>query len=94
MGYTLIAEDHDLIGLDHFRLTDDELALAQKAGQLRVTFAYSADISTTVIGFGASAIGRRLCDGYAQYEHPIRPYCHVKGPHQRRSARNRRAAPT
>ncbi|MBX5177222.1 hypothetical protein HF263_26745 [Rhizobium leguminosarum] len=79
MGDTLIAEDHDPIGLDHFHLPDDELALAQKAGQSRVTFGYSADTSTTVIGFGASAIGRRLGDGYTQDELQIRPYCHVKG---------------
>ncbi|MBN9987202.1 hypothetical protein [Rhizobium laguerreae] len=53
-----------------FALPDDELALAQKAGQfLRNAFGYSADTCTTVIGFGASAIGR-LCDGYAQNELP------------------------
>jgi hypothetical protein len=51
-----------------FSSPHDELELAQKAGQLRRnSFGYSADTCTTVIGFGASAIGR-LCDGYAQNE--------------------------
>jgi len=51
-----------------FALPDDELALAQKAGHfLRHAFGYSPDTCTTVIGFGASAIGR-LCDGSAQNE--------------------------
>ncbi|AUW47381.1 hypothetical protein CUJ84_pRLN3000254 (plasmid) [Rhizobium leguminosarum] len=49
-------------------MPDDELALAQKARQLRRnSFGYSVDTCTTVIGFGASAIGH-LCDGYAQNE--------------------------
>ncbi|ANP90916.1 oxygen-independent coproporphyrinogen III oxidase [Rhizobium beringeri] len=65
---TLIAEGYLPIGLDHFALPDDELALAQKAGRLRRnSLGYSADTCTTVIGFGASAIGR-VGDGYVQNE--------------------------
>ncbi|MBB4233420.1 oxygen-independent coproporphyrinogen III oxidase [Rhizobium mongolense] len=65
---TLIAEGYVPIGLDHFALPDDELALAQKAGRLRRnSLGYSADTCTTVIGFGASAIGR-VGDGYVQNE--------------------------
>ncbi|ANP91175.1 hypothetical protein BMW22_27460 (plasmid) [Rhizobium leguminosarum] len=51
-----------------FSSPDDELALAQKARQLRRnSFGYSADTCTTEIGFGGSTIGL-LCEGYAQNE--------------------------
>lgn len=64
----LLAAGYRQIGLDHFALPDDELALAQKAGQLRRnSLGYSADTCKTVIGFGPSAIGR-LRDGYVQNE--------------------------
>jgi len=65
---TLIAGGYRQIGLDHFALPDDELALAQKAGRLRRnSLGYSADTCQTLIGFGASAIGR-LGDGYVLNE--------------------------
>ncbi|NOJ41467.1 oxygen-independent coproporphyrinogen III oxidase [Bradyrhizobium australiense] len=63
---TLVAAGYHQIGLDHFALPDDELALAQKAGRLRRnSLGYSADTCKTLIGFGTSAIGR-LGDGYVQ----------------------------
>ncbi|MGY3473683.1 oxygen-independent coproporphyrinogen III oxidase [Bradyrhizobium ottawaense] len=65
---TLVSAGYRQIGLDHFALPDDELALAQKAGQLRRnSLGYSADTCKTVIGLGPSAIGR-LLDGYVQNE--------------------------
>lgn len=63
---TLVAAGYRQIGLDHFALPDDELALAQKTGRLRRnSLGYSADTCQTVIGLGASALGR-LGDGYVQ----------------------------
>ncbi|MDL2408261.1 oxygen-independent coproporphyrinogen III oxidase [Rhizobium calliandrae] len=65
---TLVAAGYLQIGLDHFALPDDELALAQKTGRLRRnSLGYSADTCQTVIGLGASAIGR-LGEGYVQNE--------------------------
>lgn len=65
---TLVAAGYRQIGLDHFALPDDELALAQKTGRLRRnSLGYSADTCQTVIGLGASAIGR-VGDGYVLNE--------------------------
>ncbi|MER9565985.1 oxygen-independent coproporphyrinogen III oxidase [Mesorhizobium sp. M0571] len=65
---TLIAAGYREIGLDHFALPDDELALAQKTGRLRRnSLGYSATTCRTLIGFGASAIGR-VGEGYVQNE--------------------------
>ncbi len=65
---TLVAAGYREIGLDHFAPPDDELALAQKTGRLRRnSLGYSADTCKTVIGFGASAIGR-VREGYVQNE--------------------------
>ncbi|MGL3104218.1 oxygen-independent coproporphyrinogen III oxidase [Bradyrhizobium sp. BR 1432] len=65
---TLVAAGYCQVGLDHFALPDDELALVQKAGRLRRnSLGYSADTCRVLIGFGPSAIGR-LGDGYVQNE--------------------------
>jgi oxygen-independent coproporphyrinogen-3 oxidase len=54
------------IGLDHFALASDELALAAEAGRLRRNFqGYTADDADALLGLGASAIGR-LPQGYVQ----------------------------
>jgi len=46
------------IGLDHFAAPGDSLAAAQRNGTLRRNFqGYASDGATTLIGFGASAIG-------------------------------------
>lgn len=66
MAGTLLAAGYRQIGLDHFALPDDELALAQRTGRLRRnSLGYSADTCQTVLGLGASALGR-LGDGYVQ----------------------------
>ncbi|UDF32417.1 UNVERIFIED_ORG: oxygen-independent coproporphyrinogen III oxidase (plasmid) [Roseateles sp. XES5] len=58
------------IGLDHYALPDDSLALAARHGRLHRNFqGYTTDACTTLIGFGASAIGRTP-DGYIQNEVP------------------------
>jgi oxygen-independent coproporphyrinogen-3 oxidase len=63
---TLVAAGYVQIGLDHFALPNDELARSQAAGKLRRNFqGYTTDICETLIGFGASAIGRTR-QGYVQ----------------------------
>ncbi|MDA9413996.1 coproporphyrinogen III oxidase [Bradyrhizobium sp. CCBAU 11430] len=65
---TLVSAGYRQVGLDHFALPNDELALAQRAGRLRRnSLGYSADTTKTVIGLGPYAIGR-LREGYVQNE--------------------------
>jgi len=62
------------IGLDHFALPDDEMALALRDGKLRRNFqGYTTDASNILLGFGASAIGH-LPQGYVQNEVHTRAY--------------------
>jgi oxygen-independent coproporphyrinogen-3 oxidase len=54
------------IGLDHFALPDDSLALALRQGRLRRNFqGYTTDTALELLGCGASAIGS-LPGGYVQ----------------------------
>jgi oxygen-independent coproporphyrinogen-3 oxidase len=54
------------IGLDHFALPGDSLAIAAEAGVLHRNFqGYTTDPCRTLIGFGVSAIGR-LPQGFVQ----------------------------
>ncbi|MCP8896078.1 oxygen-independent coproporphyrinogen III oxidase [Shinella daejeonensis] len=67
---TLAAAGYIRIGLDHYALPDDDLARAARQGKLRRNFqGYTTDACTTLIGFGASAIGR-TAEGYIQNEVP------------------------
>jgi hypothetical protein len=62
------------IGLDHFALPGDEMAIALGEGKLRRHFqGYTTDASNILLGFGASAIGR-LPQGYVQNEIHTRGY--------------------
>jgi oxygen-independent coproporphyrinogen III oxidase len=62
------------IGLDHFALPDDAMAVALREGTLRRNFqGYTTDASDLLLGFGASAIGY-LPQGYAQNEVRTRAY--------------------
>ncbi|MCW1754134.1 MULTISPECIES: oxygen-independent coproporphyrinogen III oxidase [Rhizobium] len=62
------------IGLDHFALPDDQLAVAARNGTMRRNFqGYTADDCDTLIGLGASAIGR-LPIGYMQNHVPLGLY--------------------
>jgi len=70
----LVAAGYQRIGLDHFALPDDELSLAQRAGRLHRNFqGYTTDDCKTLIGLGASAIGK-FAQGYAQNEVPVGLY--------------------
>src|SRR5690606_5715087 len=63
---TLIRAGYEQIGLDHFALPGDELVRAARAGILRRNFqGYTTDACDTLIGLGASAIGR-TAQGYVQ----------------------------
>jgi oxygen-independent coproporphyrinogen-3 oxidase len=62
------------IGLDHFALPDDRMAVALREGTLRRNFqGYTTDTSDVLLGFGASAIGH-LTQGYVQNEVGTRAY--------------------
>jgi oxygen-independent coproporphyrinogen-3 oxidase len=62
------------IGLDHFALPDDSLALALEQGRLRRNFqGYTTDTAPVLLGVGASAIGS-LTQGYVQNAVPIPAY--------------------
>lgn len=62
----LVAEGYVRIGLDHFALPHDELAAAAAEGRLRRNFqGYTTDEAGTLLGLGASAIGR-LPQGFVQ----------------------------
>jgi oxygen-independent coproporphyrinogen-3 oxidase len=57
---------YDAIGLDHFALPDDALAIAARTGRLRRNFqGYTTDGAPVLLGLGASSIGS-LPQGYAQ----------------------------
>ncbi|MFE3836730.1 oxygen-independent coproporphyrinogen III oxidase [Pseudogemmobacter sonorensis] len=60
------ADGYDEIGIDHFALPADGLAVAQKAGRLRRNFqGYTDDTAPVLIGLGASSISR-FPQGFAQ----------------------------
>ncbi|OWV89926.1 coproporphyrinogen III oxidase [Rhizobium sp. R635] len=62
------------IGLDHFALPEDELAVAAREGTMRRNFqGYTTDDCDSLIGLGASAIGR-LPTGYMQNHVPLGLY--------------------
>ena len=62
----LVSEGYVQIGLDHFALPTDPLAVAAQAGTMRRNFqGYTTDAAPTLIGLGASAIGTTP-QGYVQ----------------------------
>lgn len=62
------------IGLDHFALPGDNLAMAKREGRLRRNFqGYTDDSAETLIGLGASAIGR-MPQGFVQNAVATRDY--------------------
>lgn len=97
---TLIDCGYVQIGLDHFALPGDPLTLAAAHGRLHRNFqGYTTDACATLLGFGASAIGR-LPEGFVQnavliadYEKRIRDdrlalarHCPTSGEDRRRGA--------
>jgi oxygen-independent coproporphyrinogen III oxidase len=64
----LVEAGYARIGLDHFALPTDSLALAAEYGTLRRNFqGYTTDDSNSLIGLGASAIGQ-FPQGFVQNE--------------------------
>jgi oxygen-independent coproporphyrinogen-3 oxidase len=62
------------IGLDHFALPGDSLAIARQDGRLKRNFqGYTDDTADTLIGLGASAIGR-MPQGFVQNAVSTRDY--------------------
>jgi oxygen-independent coproporphyrinogen-3 oxidase len=60
------AAGYEMIGIDHFALPGDSLAVAARAGHLHRNFqGYTTDAAPALIGFGASSIGS-LPQGYVQ----------------------------
>ncbi|WP_159952315.1 oxygen-independent coproporphyrinogen III oxidase [Rhizobium sp. 18065] len=71
---TLVAAGYRRIGLDHFALPGDALSIAADRGELHRNFqGYTTDGSQTLIGLGASAIGR-MSEGYVQNDVAIGRY--------------------
>ncbi|MBB4238002.1 oxygen-independent coproporphyrinogen III oxidase [Rhizobium esperanzae] len=65
---------YERIGLDHFALPEDQLAVAAREGRMRRNFqGYTTDDCDSLIGLGASAIGR-LPTGYMQNHVPLGLY--------------------
>jgi oxygen-independent coproporphyrinogen-3 oxidase len=74
IAQTLTAAGYRRIGLDHYARPGDPLAIAQVQGRLRRNFqGYTTDPSDTLIGLGASSIGR-LAQGYVQNAPGLRAY--------------------
>lgn len=70
----LVKAGYERIGLDHFAMPDDQLAVAARNGTMRRNFqGYTTDDCDTLIGLGASAIGR-LPTGYIQNHVPLGLY--------------------
>jgi oxygen-independent coproporphyrinogen-3 oxidase len=63
---TLVANGYIQIGIDHFALPGDSLAVAAAEGHLHRNFqGYTSDAARTLIGIGATSIGRTP-QGYVQ----------------------------
>ncbi|HKJ95452.1 MAG TPA: oxygen-independent coproporphyrinogen III oxidase, partial [Gammaproteobacteria bacterium] len=70
----LTAAGYVYIGMDHFALPDDELAVAQRAGTLHRNFqGYSTRAELDLVGLGMSAIGA-VGDSYSQNHKDIVAY--------------------
>jgi oxygen-independent coproporphyrinogen III oxidase len=68
---------YEYIGMDHFALPDDELAVAQRQGSLYRNFqGYSTHSNCDLIGLGVSAISM-VGDCYAQNVKTVEEYAHA-----------------
>ncbi len=70
----LVSTGYQAIGIDHFALPQDTLAIAARTGTMHRNFqGYTTDSHETMIGFGASSIGR-FADAYVQNTVPTNKY--------------------
>jgi oxygen-independent coproporphyrinogen-3 oxidase len=71
---TLTDAGYQFIGMDHFALPEDELAVAQRAGELHRNFqGYTTQGDCDLVGFGVSAISM-VGDSYAQNQKELKKY--------------------
>lgn len=71
---TLTGAGYQFIGMDHFALPDDELAVAQRNGVLHRNFqGYTTQGDCDLLGFGVSAISM-VGDVYAQNQKDLKRY--------------------
>lgn len=71
---TLNEAGYQFIGMDHFALPDDELAIAQRNGVLHRNFqGYTTQGECDLVGFGVSAISM-IGDAYAQNQKELKKY--------------------
>lgn len=71
---TLTAAGYQFIGMDHFALPDDELAIAQRQGQLHRNFqGYTTQGDCDLLGLGVSAISM-MGDSYSQNQKELKKY--------------------
>ncbi|MDB5945874.1 MAG: oxygen-independent coproporphyrinogen oxidase [Ramlibacter sp.] len=71
----LLGAGYAYIGMDHFALPGDPLAVAQRQGRLHRNFqGYSTQPDCDLIGLGVSAIGR-VGAGYSQNAKTLDEYC-------------------
>lgn len=78
----LTAQGYQFIGMDHFARQDDELAVAQRAGELHRNFqGYTTQGHCDLLGLGVSAISM-LGDSYAQNQKELKHYyAQIRGGH-------------
>ncbi len=73
---TLTGAGYQFIGMDHFALPDDELAVAQREGKLHRNFqGYTTQGDCDLLGLGVSAISM-IGDCYAQNQKELKKYYH------------------
>ncbi|CAH0532318.1 Oxygen-independent coproporphyrinogen III oxidase [Vibrio stylophorae] len=71
---TLTQAGYQFIGMDHFALPEDELAKAQRAGELHRNFqGYTTQGECDLLGFGVSAISM-MGDSYSQNAKVLKEY--------------------
>ncbi|WP_439272518.1 oxygen-independent coproporphyrinogen III oxidase [Pseudochrobactrum sp. HB0163] len=82
VGEAFLAMGYEPVGIDHYALPQDTLAVAARNGRLRRNFqGYTDDDCPTLLGFGASSISQ-FREGYTQNIADIRQYgAHVAEGH-------------